>query len=208
MARDIRHTLRKVLDNDGTRMIVATAAGELIRRAPTPRRKPEARIPVLPHGEAPVPTPVVTGIGGFAAGAGAATLVPMAVRGIGKLARNGRGRALFSDVPKKAAAGTRKAVTPSLQAVDAFASRLGSRGNGERTTAAKRPAAATRTGTTAKRDTSAKRSTPAKRTTGASAKRTSTANGTGARAPAKRSANGSSARATSKSRGARKPART
>lgn len=185
MTKDIRATIRTIATNDTTRAIAATAAGELIKKAATPGKKrteqPDGRV-------------VASGLGGFAAGAGAATLATATVKGIGKLVSKRR-RPLFADVPKKAAAGTRKAVEVPKEAVDRFTSGLRDQVSG-----GSRPSKTTRrtASTSSARKPSAKSSGGGK--SGASG---SSASGTRTRTRAKstRSSSGSSAKATRSSNG-------
>src|SRR5579859_665632 len=113
MTKDIRGSIRQVVNNDSARAIIATAAGELIKTVGARHERSEQHDNRV----------VASGLGGFAAGAGAATLASATVKGIGKLVGRRR-RPLFADVPRKAAAGTRKAVDVPREAVDRFASVL------------------------------------------------------------------------------------
>jgi hypothetical protein len=167
MTRDIRGNIRQVVTNDSARAIIATATGELIKTLGARRNQPDQRDPRL----------LASGLGGFAAGAGAATLASVTARRIGKLI----GRRPFASVPKKAAAGTRKAVEVPREAVDRFASglrdQIGGRGQSSGSTRA-----------------SGKARRPASKTT----TRRSSASGTRTRAKSTRSANGSSGRTKAK----------
>jgi hypothetical protein len=172
MTKDIRASVRQIATNDSAQAIAATAAAELIKKVATSRKQPEQQ-----DGRV-----VASGLGGFAVGAGAATLATTAVKGIGKLVGRRR-RPLFADVPKKAA----KAVEVPKEAVDRFASGLRDQvsGGSKPSRTARRPAS-----TGSARKSSARRSSASK----------STASGARSRAKSTRSSNGSSGRKSSASK--------
>src|SRR5947209_18130348 len=188
MTKDIRASIRQIATNDSARAIAATAAGELIKKVATSRKQSEQH-----DGRV-----VASGLGGFAVGAGAATLATTAVKGIGKLV-GGRRRPLFADVPKKAAAGTRKAVEVPKEAVDRFASGLRDQvSGGSKPSRTSRRAAST---SSARKSSASKSSASKSSGTGARsrAKTTRSSNGSGAKTT--RSSNGSSAKTTGSSNG-------
>jgi hypothetical protein len=172
MTKDIRASVRQIATNDSAQAIAATAAAELIKKVATSRKQPEQQ-----DGRV-----VASGLGGFAVGAGAATLATTAVKGIGKLVGRRR-HPLFADVPKKAA----KAVEVPKEAVDRFASGLRDQvsGGSKPSRTARRPAS-----TGSARKSSARRSSASK----------STASGARTRAKSTRSSNGSSGRKSSASK--------
>jgi hypothetical protein len=193
MTKDIRANIRTIATSDTARALAATAAGELIKKVATPGKKldqPDGRV-------------VASGIGGFAAGAGAATLATTAAKRIGKLVGRRR-RPLFADVPKKAA----KAVEVPKEAVDRFASGLRDQvsGTSKPSSTARRPAAKSRarTKSTARKASTSKSSGSGARTR---AKATRSANGSSGKTTTRRS-NGSSARKSGASKSSASGTRT
>lgn len=179
MANHIPEGARKVLESDTTRALAATAVGEAIRRVGTTRNQvseaaSKARVPAA---------------GGFAAGAGAATIALVAARRIGRL------------------------ITSRRSSVGAFTSKLGSSSSGSRGPSSE-TSQAKPTGTTAKRAggtsgqkprakatrASSASSGRARRTTSAKSKPRSTATTSRATsAKRSRSSNGSSKSSSAKS---------
>lgn len=216
MANYIPRGARRVLDSDTTRAIAATAVGEVIRRAGTTRNKAaeaasDARVPAA---------------GGFAVGAGAATIALVAGKRIARFITKPKRPAVLDQPVAKVASGARKTAQAPRDAVDAFTSKLGSgssgarrtssgpsrstpkrastkraggsSGQGSRAKAARSTAASGRTQRTKSAQTKARPKTAPSR--GSSAKRSGSSNRSSATATTKsaRSSNGSGATSSAK----------
>ena len=108
MARDIQDSVRQALTSDAGRAIVATAVGEVIRNIRAERKVPEGPLGGLAPQRNHREVLLGVGVGGFVAGAGTAAVTTVAVRRVRKLL--GRAPGALADAPRKAAAGTVRAV--------------------------------------------------------------------------------------------------
>jgi hypothetical protein len=193
MTKDIRGNIRQVIQNDSARAILATATGELIKRLGDRRHQPE---------QPDTRVVAASGLGGFAAGAGAVTLASVATKRV-RSALGRRRRPLFADVPRKAAKGTRRAVEVPVEAVDRFASglrdQIGGRSQSSSGTRSGSGGRSTRSGAKSANRSRAGSSSPrsSRRASGATSGRKSGTSGARTSAKSTRSANGAKAKSTS-----------
>jgi hypothetical protein len=206
---NIQGGVRQALTGDKGRAVIATAVGELIRNVRITRRpttRPDIR-------------PLISGLGGFAAGVGTASVVPATVRGIRTLVRAAPRVGGLTEIPRAATQRTRKAMGSSRDAVDAFTSKLGTTRPGRSTISSARnrggsaghrsgpsqPKGPARSTSGRQRATNPSPRTASSRSkgTGSQARRSQTAGGGGRRASSKNGAgSGATTRRASSKNGA------
>jgi hypothetical protein len=203
MARDIQDSVRQTLTSDAGRAIVATAVGEVIRNIRAERKVPEDPLGGLAPQRNHREVLLGVGVGSFVAGAGTVAVTTVAVRRVRKLLSRAPGA--LADAPRKAAAGTVRAVASRRGGATAARRRSAAESttDGDRVEArrAQAPAAGGSRGRSAASKTSPRSTAGRTGNRGTKTRRSSNGTSGGTTARTSRSATRSGARSASESSG-------